>query len=414
MSDNNKIIFPKGFYWGTATAAHQVEGNNTNSDWWAWEQEEIKSQHPKIKDVSGQACGHFERFQEDFDWAKKLGQNAHRLSIEWARIEPRQGEWSFEAVNHYKQVFEALRERGIEPFVTAMHFTLPRWVADQGGWLSPEMKRFYARYVEFLIENFGDTVKYWMTMNEPLVLADMGFREGKWAPGKKTGWLGTFGVLRNMVRTHRTAYTAMKNKAKELKCDIEVGIAHNLVAMVPYNHRSIKDVLLAKFLHWAFLNLYLRFFNGHEDFFGVNFYFTTRAHFDLRNKAAMLWGLNEKEESVSDMGWAIRPSGIFKVLKDVSKFKKPIYITENGIADVQDKYRAEFIINHLKFVHKAIEHGADIRGYFYWSLIDNFEWADGFMPRFGLLAVDYSTLSRTARQSALVYKEICENNGIIS
>ena len=137
-------------------------------------------------------------------------------------------------------------------------------------------------------------------------------------------------------------------------------------------------------------------------------------NFDLRNKAAMLWGLNEKEESVSDMGWAIRPSGIFKVLKDVSKFKKPIYITENGIADVQDKYRAEFIINHLKFVHKAIEHGADIRGYFYWSLIDNFEWADGFMPRFGLLAVDYSNLSRTARKSALVYKEICENNGIIS
>ena len=412
MQNEKELVFPQGFYWGSATSAHQVEGMNANSDWWAWEQEEIKKTLPKIKDLSAKACDHYDLFAEDFDWVKNLGQNAHRLSIEWARLEPEPGKWSQEVVGHYRDVFAALRERKIEPFVAAMHFTLPRWLADKGGWLNPDAPLYFKNYVNFLIENFGDQIKYWVTMNEPLILAEMSYRRGVWAPGKVRSWVDAFFALRNMARAHKLAYRAMKDRSAQMAKEVEVGIVHNLIAILPADKNSIFDVLLAKIMSFFVVDLYLKFFNGHEDFYGVNYYFEQRVHFDIHKPQNMFKGVDSKDEKRSDMGWTIRPEGLYQVLVKMKKFSKPIYITENGIADSQDKFRAQFIIEHLKEVHRAITQGVNVRGYFYWSLMDNFEWADGFAPRFGLLAIDYSDLSRTARKSAMIYQQICSSNRI--
>lgn len=413
MENKNDLLFSKDFYWGSATSAYQVEGMNTNSDWWAWEQEEIKGAHSKVRDLSGNSCDHYSRFREDFDWAKDLGQNAHRLSIEWARIQPSENEWSSEAVEHYKEVIAALRERNIEPFVTALHFTLPQWVADYGGWLNPKIVSSYAKYVEFLIENFGDKVTYWFTLNEPLIAAEMSFLKGTWAPAKNKSVPDFFHALRNMIKAHKTGYGVMKQAAQKKGYSIKVGAAHNLIAFTPYNTKSVFDVFLAAALQKIFIKAYLGFFSVKtDDFIAVNFYFTSRVHLTLLNISAAFVGIKDEGEVLTDVGWTMRPEGLYRVLINLINFKKEIFITENGVADVQDRHRAQFIVEHLKAVNQAIVQGADVRGYFYWSLTDNFEWAYGFAPRFGLLAVDYSTLSRTARHSALVYKRICSSNAI--
>ncbi len=412
MGQDKTARFPEGFLWGAATSAHQVEGMNTASDWWAWEQEEIRKSQPKIKAVSGNACDHYNRFDGDFALAERLGHNAHRFGIEWARIQPHEGEWSMDAVAHYKKVFASLREHKLEPFVTMYHFTLPQWVAERGGWLNPRIVKWFRAYAEFLAEQFGEDAKFWVTMNEPLVLVDSGFRRGVWAPGRPHGLLGTIRSFWNMRSAHRAAYGAIRKKAKEVGVSVSAGVVHNLTAFEAYDSRNIGDRICAAALNFVLVRLYLRLFGKPADFLGVNFYFKTRSHFDIRHPQEMLWGCTDETEPRSDMGWAIRPDGIATVLRAASSVGVPIYITENGIADKDDVRRADFIIKHLRHVHEVIAAGVDVRGYFYWSLLDNFEWAWGFEPRFGLCEVNYGDFSRTPRKSAFVYEHIARNNSL--
>jgi beta-glucosidase len=355
------LKFPENFYWGTATSAYQVEGGIKN-DW-------------SIAFDAGIACDHYHRFEEDFNLAKTMNNNAHRFSIEWARIEPEEGKFDQKEIEHYKEVILALKQRNIEPFVTLYHWTLPVWFAEKGGWLNKDAPKYFERFVGKIVLEYKDMVRFWITLNEPNVYVSHCYLRGNWPPftknihkSKKTS--------QQLIEAHKLAY----EKIHTLSADAVVGITENNI----WYRGIIKLFLKHNWNHW-----FLSRIKNHQDFVGVNYYF-----------------------GCSFFKKGIAPEGIYHVLKDLKKYQKPIYITENGLADAEDKKREQFIAEHLRWIHKAIEQGVDVRGYFHWSLLDNFEWDKGFEPRFGLIKIDYKTLQRIPRPSSKVYAEICKNNGI--
>ncbi|KKT40000.1 MAG: Beta-glucosidase [Candidatus Giovannonibacteria bacterium GW2011_GWA2_44_13b] len=427
-----KLEFPKGFLWGAATSAHQVEGGNHN-DWTEWEvananrladeasRKNIQNPSPYEGEgpanggrvrldsplnpqnyISGLACDHYNRFHEDFDIAKSLNHNAHRFSIEWSRIEPEEGKWDEKEIEHYREVIKALRERGIEPFVTLWHWTNPVWFANRGGWVRNDSPLIFARFCKKIAESFPD-VKYWVTLNEPEAFPRHGYLT-KDRPPAKGGLLQMFKALQNLARAHKEAYATMKKVNKSF-C---IGYSESSVYFEPFN-RMPQNILAMKFLRWWRNNPFFGRMAENSDFIGLQFYFHTRVR--IGSKSQWWFQFNENKK-VSDFGWEIYPEGIYHVLKELKKYNKPIYITENGLADAKDRYRAEFIRDHLKWMHKAISEGVDVRGYLHWSLLDNFEWQQGFWPRFGLVEMDYKTMERKPRQSAHTYAKIAEENSL--
>lgn len=378
--------FPNNFLWGSATSAYQVEGGIEDNDW-------AEAARLEKLPEAGKASNHYNLYEKDFDIAKELNQNAHRFSIEWSRIEPEVGIFDQKEIEHYKSVLRALKGRGIEPFVTIYHWPLPIWFGDRGGWLASDSDRIFARYVEKLANEFKGLVKYWITINEPLIYASAGFRKGTWPPFQKNFF--TFVKVTNqLAAAHRSAY----ERIKEIDPQAQVGVAKNNIFFEAND--NIFNKLAAKISSRFWNDRFLDSIVEHQDFIGLNYYFHKK------------FGDKKKYEK-NDMGWDIYPKGIYKVLKNLNKYGKPIYITENGIPDANDKKRERFIKDHLKWVYKAIEEGVDVRGYFYWSLIDNYEWDKGFGPRFGLVEVDYSNFKREIRPSAFEYAKICADNGVI-
>ncbi len=402
---NHDLIFPENFLWGTATSAHQVEGDNFNNDWWYWEHsrkriEGLKKEDKNPKDfISEKACDQYHLYEKDFDLIKSLNNNAYRFSIEWSRIEPEEGKFAEEEIQHYRKLLSALKARGVIPFVTLQHFTLPLWLFKKGGALSKEVAEYFERYVKFVVEELGDLVEFWITVNEPVIGAVGGFL---WETGPPQGksLFKTIKVIRNSLKSHKKAYQAIHQIQKEAK----VGVAKNNIYFEPYNSASFLDKFSTILLDYFWNRYFLNKTKKYLDFIGLNYYFPSKVKFPLKTKSS--------NRVVSDTGSEIYPKGIYYVLKELQKYKKPIYVTENGLADTQDKLRAEFIIDHLRWIHKAIQEGMDIQGYFHWSLLDNFEWAEGFLPKFGLFEVNYKTLERIARKSVEIYSEICKNNGI--
>jgi beta-glucosidase len=370
------LKFPDNFYWGTATAAYQVEGGIRNS--WSAAGEKYDA---------GIACDHYNRFEEDFDLAKKMNNNAHRFSIEWARIEPTEGNFNQAEIEHYRQVILSLKKRGIEPFVTLYHWTLPAWFSEKGGWLDIGAPQYFARFTEKTVNEYKDLVKFWITINEPNIYTAHSFLRGAWPPFKKSFYV-TQQVVRTLIESHKKAYEVIHR----IDSDAMVGITNN--------NNNFKGIL--KFFSDDYWNhQFFRAINDYQDFVGVNYYFSSSV-FDVILRA----------RERSDLNWKIDPKGIYRVLKDLKIYGKPIYIMENGLADAKDEKREKFINDHLEWAHKAIGEGVDVRGYFYWSLLDNFEWDKGFEPRFGLIEIDYKTLERTPRPSSVKYAEICKNNSI--
>jgi len=367
--------FPKNFYWGTATSAYQVEGGIKN-DWSA---------------IGGKynaeiACDHYNRFEKDFDLAKEMNNNAHRFSIEWARIEPEQGKFNQKEIEHYKKVIQALKNRGLEPFVTLYHWTLPIWFVEKGGWLNKDSVKYFSNYVKFVVENLDD-VKFYITINEPNIYSSNAYLRGNFPPFNKS-FFKSQEILKNLVEAHKKSY----NIIHKIYSNVEVGIAKN--------NNNFKGIL--KFFSDYYWNhQFLDSIKDYQDFIGLNYYFSTS-----------LIDFVFPGKKITDLKWTIRPSGIYTVLKHLKQYKKPIYITENGLADAKDLKRSDFIIEHLKYIHKAIESNVDVRGYFHWSLIDNFEWDKGYSPRFGLIEVDYKTMKRIPRASSKVYAKICKNNSL--
>ena len=375
--------FPEKFLWGSATSSYQVEGGIENNDWAASGKASASQGLSKIP-FAGKATDHYNRYEEDFNIAKNLGQNVHRFSIEWARIEPEEGQFNDAEIEHYRKVIEAIRSRGMEPFVTLWHFTLPLWFSRIGGFENSKASFYFSRYCEYVVSRLSEGnggVKFWMTINEPMVYASESYLRGNWPPFSKN--LYTFWkVIKTLISSHLMSH----NIIKKINSELQVGIAKNNIYFerIPF---------LPYFRNFYFLNK----IKNYQDFIGLNYYY--RKGFP-----------NNKNKLISDMSWEIYPDGIYRVLMDLKKYKKPIYITENGIADAKDEKREKFIKEHLRWVWQTIQDGVDVRGYFYWSLLDNFEWAHGFGPRFGLVEINYETLERKIRPSAYEYAKICKTN----
>lgn len=379
-----KLNFPKDFFWGASTAAYQVEGGIENCDW--------AKVYP-----AGKACDHYNRFEGDFDLAKKLNHNAHRFSIEWSRIEPEEGKFDEKEIEHYRQVILALKKRGIKPFVCLWHWTNPLWIRDKGGWESREVVDCFCRYAEKVVSSL-EGVDFWVVLNEPELNSFVSYLEGRWPPKKKSV-ISLFRVVGNLIRAHRGVYKIIK----KIQPEARVGIASNNTYYEAYKKNWLSS--LVKKNCESFGNFYfLDRIKNYQDFVGLNYYFHNRIK-------GFKFNQNENKV-VTDMGWEIYPQGIYFVLKNLRKYGKPIYILENGLADAQDKFRKDFISKHLYWVCQAMAEGIDVKGYFHWSLLDNFEWADGFGPRFGLIEVDYKTMERKIRPSAFEYAKICRENSL--
>ncbi len=412
----NTLKFPKNFYWGAGTSAHQVEGGNDN-DWTDWEKENAvrlaKSAARKYSKVvpdwngikmqatdpgnyiSGRACDHYALFESDFDIMESLGFNAYRFSVEWSRVEPVKGRFDNRALAHYKSMVDSLKDRGIEPFVTFNHVTLPKWFRDLGGWDSKSAPVLFSRYVKRVVKILRG-VKFWLTINEPIITIS-NYLLGIFPPQKKSVF-SCFRAFNNIVASHKMAYAVIK----KLNKNSQVSIVSHITFFEAYKNRLF-NCLVASSLNYLWNFRLLDKLSGYMDFIGVNYYFHTRINY----------GVSWCDNPVSDMGWALCPEGIYFILKALKKYNLPIIITENGLADARDKYRSWYIHGILKSVHRAISEGVDVRGYLHWSLLDNFEVDKGFWPRFGLVEVNYKTLKRIIRPSAVKYSDIIKANSIV-
>ncbi len=433
--------FPDAFLWGTATSSHQIEGNNVNNDWWEWEQE---PGNIKNGDRSGAACDGWNRYAADYDLLRDLNQNAYRFSIEWSRVEPKEGQFDKAALDRYLDMLRQLRKRGIEPFVTLHHFTNPRWLAPRKYWVDDETPAAFERYAKAVVDHFGDEgPRFWMTFNEPMVLITMGYVLGQWLPKHRN--FGEAGpVFLNLLEAHRRAYKVIKARHPQA----QIGLANNMSPFQAYPgldagaagaggqggagrgswlNRFAASLVNGTF-NWPFLealrtgraripvfgvNHYAPELKGTQDWVGLNYYTRGVIRFNpLHPVTSLVPQPPAPGVEQTSMGNEVYPAGIHQCLTELwAKFKPlPIYVTENGVSVPDDKRREAYILSHLAQVKRAIDEGIDIRGYFYWTSTDNFEWSEGYHQRFGIIEVDFATQARTVRPSGWVYGEIAKHN----
>lgn len=436
-----EFLWPQ-FLWGVATSSHQIEGGNQHNDWWAWELDGRTDGGVR----SGKAADHWNRMREDLELAKSLGLNTYRFSFEWSRFEPSEGAWEPDAVRGYTLLLDLCDELGLLPMATLHHFTTPKWLADRGGFSSDEAPVAFAAFTKRIARAFGSRIPLWCTLNEPMVLMSGAYLGRFMPPGEHRPELATKACY-NLLRAHVLAYDILKKEITSRtgpfrEHPLMVGFAHNMLVFKPERKSHLIERLLARVFDSFYNRAWLKAVNGERqrfgvpfvfksprqlmsargrrtyDFIGVNYY--TKAYVQWRPRTqekerdpSMPIGLSfaRRKEVASDLGWALYAKGFGKILESLRRFKAPIYITENGIADSHDSRRAEYLTDHLGEVAKALASGLDIRGYYHWSLIDNFEWIKGFEPRFGLFKVDYETFEREARPSADLYRTFVERHG---
>lgn len=394
MARDTPLTFPPSFLFGTATSATQVEGGCQTLDWWSFAREPGRIAHGDTPDV---ACDHWNRFQDDVGLQTALGLEVHRFSVEWGRLEPRDGTFDDDVLHRYREEVRALRHAGIEPMVTLHHFTFPSWLAERGGVLAPEFPARFAALAGRVGRALASDVRLWVTVNEPNVLLAQGFLLGAWPPAKRAPHLVPSAILA-LRRAHVAAYRALHDTVK----GAQVGLAHALRVMTP--GPSLADRAVARGLDLAFNGLFL---DLPQDYLGVNYYSRDVVRFAPTRPGELFASRGVAAGApVSDLGWEIYPEGLGVLLRRLAPRRKPIWITENGIADARDRLRGGFLLDHLREIALALREGVDVRGYCHWSLMDNFEWAEGYGPRFGLYAVDYATQARTLRASGALYRRI--------
>lgn len=417
--------FPKGFLWGTATASHQVEGNNTNNNWHAWEE----AGHTVHK--SGLAADWWGgRWREDFDRAAETGQNAHRFSLEWSRIQPTPDTWDEDAIEKYRAMLRGLRERNMTALVSLHHFTDPLWVAERGGWETQEIVPLFEKYVRKVVDALKEYVTLWCTINEPNVYALSGYVAGAFPPGKKDLKLA-MRVQANMIRAHAAAYRAIH----ELQPEARVGYALHYRPMVPRLSWSPLDRLMRN-IRYNGLNMgfpsaistgvmkspigsqRIPEAKGTQDYLGLNYYSVDTVWFDLFKPGELFSNSGyPKDADMSDTNFIANiPEGIFNSIKWITRTHPdiPIIITENGVEDFDDHMRPRYIAQHIHQIWRAVNFNWRVKGYFHWSLVDNFEWERGWTQRFGLWGLDLDTQKRIRRPSVDLYAEICKENGLSS
>ncbi len=420
----SEIVFPAGFLWGTATAAHQVEGDNTSSDWWAFE----RVPGTPCKEPSGNSIEHYQRYARDMALLAGLRFNTYRFSVEWARIEPVENQFDQERLDHYRKMVELCRKSKLVPMVTLIHFTLPQWLADQGGWLSPDIVRLFERYTRKVVQALGDTVEWYCTINEPGMVAFGGYGGGfPFPPGLK-GLANWKAATANLIAAHKASRAAIK----ELRPDARVGLTN---AMHEWE-ANIGGTPAMNYARGLMEDVYLEA-AADDDFVGVQTY--TRTRIDMPRavgwltKAALSVDAIEKlmvsqmvgHQSGSDpaiasddgirrtqIGWEWRPQAVAATVRRVAQILpgKPIVVTEHGVATADDAERIEFITDGLKALHPLIAEGIPLLGYIHWSAFDNFEWAHGYAMQFGLIAVDRATQERTVKPSGRFLGRIARTN----
>jgi beta-glucosidase len=387
--------FPEGFRWGTATAAHQIEGGCWNNDWWRWEH----TPGSAAAEPSGDACDSWNRWPEDVALVSELGCTDYRFSLEWSRIEPEDGEWSVAALDRYGRQCEALLEAGIDPVVTFHHFTTPRWLADRGGWEAPETADRFAELCARAGAHLADVMRRACTINEPSMVATVGYLLGVFPPGKTDAAL-RLQVNDVLIDAHRKAVDAIRASAP----GVPVGIT---LAMSDYQavdggeeqledmRRDMEDVFFAA--------------TAGDDFVGVQTYSRTRI-----GPRGILPG--EEGVPVLPMGYEYYPEALSATIRrawEVTGGTLPILVTENGIGTDDDDQRIAYVRTALEGVLDCLAEGIDVRGYTYWSLLDNFEWAYGYGPHFGLVACDRTTFARTPKASARWYGRVAQANALV-
>jgi beta-glucosidase len=417
------MIFPPDFRWGTATAAHQVEGNNANSDWQQWEQQEgtILQGHR-----AGLACNWWENAEADLDRAAEMGTNAHRLSLEWSRIEPEPSQFSPEALARYREILQAMHQRGIEPMVTLHHFSNPIWLVEKGDFNADIVAEYFQRYTAKVAAELGDLIPKWVTINEPMVYLFMRYLEGVFPAPRQGGWRGARRAYRNLLRCHAAAYHTIK----EARPEAAVGVSKNMAVFQPRPGKGALHQWWANRIAWLFNDAWLQSMAngrlrqpfgrgqidklaGSYDFIGVNYY--TRFYVPFPPTDGLIDETWEPGAVVSDGNYGeVYPEGLFQVIERVVPYEKPIYITENGVPDRADRLRPSFLITHLRQVWQAINFCYPVMGYYHWSLVDNFEWDRGWTQRFGLIEMDPETGERSMRRSGELYGEICHSYSLSS
>jgi beta-glucosidase len=417
--------FPDDFLWGAATSSHQVEGACQGSDWYDWEQRSgAIHDGTRSGDAAGWWTGHAE---EDLRRAAAMGHTAHRLSVEWSRIEPAPGRFDEAVLGRYAALLDVAQGLGLRTMVTLHHFSLPRWAATAGGWLDPGMPARLAAFSERCARAFGARVDLWATINEPNVQGLMGYGAGLWPPGHARLDLA-LRAMASLLRGHAAAYAAVHRVLPTAR----VGVVLNLPCIDPDRPAHPLDRTITAAQDWVFNGAWLWALRhgrippplsvdprpvaglaGSYDWLGVNYYGRMAVRFDPR-AASRGFGRHVQEPSVRNgtADWGqIHPAGLAAQLRRAAGLGAPVYVTENGICDPDDRLRPRFLVDHVRAVRQVLAEGIDVRGYFHWSLVDNFEWAEGWSARFGLLALDRDTQERTPRRSAEVYAAICRSHG---
>ncbi len=415
--------FPRGFLWGTATAAYQVEGNNTNSNWYAWEQE---AGHIFKGDKAGLACDWWNgRWREDFHRAADGFQNAHRMSIEWSRIQPAPDRWDEEALDRYIQMVRGLVELNMIPLITLHHYSDPRWFVDLGGWESEDSAGYFEKYVRKVVSSLKDYVSLWCTFNEPNGYAIQGFWMGVFPPGKKDLKI-TFKVMVNLIRAHAAAYRAIQ----QIQPQARTGAAIYYRSLQPEKSWSPLDKWMTRLMA-GFNNVFpdalmtgkVRFMGnraqiqeakGTQDFLGIDYFTRDYVGFNLMNSSEFFVDRHFRPtaELSSTKFLANEPLGMYEALQWGLKYGIPILVTENGIDDLEDRIRPRYLVEHIHQMWRAVNFNWPIKGYFHWTLVDNFEWERGWSQRYGLWGLDIDTQARHKRPSADLYAEICHENGL--
>lgn len=408
-------LFPKDFFWGASTASHQVEGG-THNQWSVWELQnaqqlaktakqrlswmpawdEVKDQAQDPDNyVSGRGVEHYKRYKEDFALAKSLNLNAFRFGIEWSRIEPEEGQWDEKEIAYYRNYIKQMRAEGLEPFINIWHWTLPVWFAEKGGFKHRKNVDYFERFVQKVADELLEGVTYIITLNEPNVYASFGYLTAEWVPEEKNP-IAFLQVYWNLVRAHRKAYKILKAKDPKFQIGIAPQVG-NIQAKRPHN---VIDSAVTKIMRYLWNWWFMLRAKKYQDFVGFNYYFTDYYH-----------GIKSRSPHVplNDLGWYMEPEGLYPLLIRIyARFKKPIIITENGVADMHDEYRRWWIEESIVAMERAISEGVELHGYMHWSLLDNFEWKYGWWPKFGLVEVDRKTMKRTVRPSALWFADRIE------
>jgi beta-glucosidase len=413
--------FPDGFLWGSAISAHQSEGDNTNTDWWEHEH----APDTNAAEPSGRACDSFHRFPEDWKLVADSGQNAVRFSIEWARIEPEPGEFSKEALDHYREVVGTANDLGLTTFVTLHHFTNPLWFARRGGCTAADSVELFERYARTVGDSLGDLLQVVNTINEPQIVAVIGHGVGYFPP-RITDMAVAHKVTSNLIKAHAAASRAIHETTSA-----KVGLPLSVMDFVTADDTEVA-AQFREMVHHLMVGVYLRAMTegrisglmtpdedvpglaGADDVIGVQYY--TRIVADPaaagNGQGVALGSRPQPGERVTQMGWVWHPEGLGRVVDEVAGTGLPVYVTENGIASEDDEERIEYVRLHLEQVHAAIQRGTDVRGYFYWSLLDNFEWNEGYRPTFGLVAVDRESMERTPKPSLGWYGGVARANAL--